>query len=405
MTWLSALFCLLLFQTPAADPAAEGMKALEQQRWDDAVGFLTKAVEADRKDYALHFNLAFGLSMVPGREADSVRAYRTVLDLKPGLYEAQLNLGILLFNLKQPAEAAVLLEQAAIQKPTEFRPTSFAGEALLAAGMTDKAIPWLRKAVELDPKSPDAPLSLARALAKTGNLADAEPLFRKSGESNPDALLELASLFEAARQPDKALELYRKFPDNPGAVERAGEILLESGKAGDAIPQLEAAVKQSPTPANRYALATAYNVTKQYDKAEPLFAAAVQAEPANIDLRMNYARVLRQQRKYGPAAQEFARVVQAKPDFAGAWSDLAGMLILLENYQPALAALDRVKALGAETAAHHYFRAIVLDKNKLYEPALVSYEKFLEMSNGKNPDEEFKSRQRVRIIRKEMGKK
>jgi tetratricopeptide (TPR) repeat protein len=110
-------------------------------------------------------------------------------------------------------------------------------------------------------------------------------------------------------------------------------------------------------------------------------------------------------KKYPDAAREFYRVAQAKPDSAEAWSELAGMLILLENYPQALAALDRVRALGAETAAHHFFRAIILDKGKLYEPALASYEKFLAMSDGKNPNEEFKARQRVRIIKKDLSRR
>jgi tetratricopeptide (TPR) repeat protein len=114
---------------------------------------------------------------------------------------------------------------------------------------------------------------------------------------------------------------------------------------------------------------------------------------------------LREQKKYPAAAQEFYRVAQAKPDSAEAWSDLAGMLILVGDDQQALVALDKVRALGAEKPAHHYFRAITLDKNKLYEPALVSYEKFLSLSEGKNPDEEFKARQRVRILKKELSKR
>ena len=48
-------------------------------------------------------------------------------------------------------------------------------------------------------------------------------------------------------------------------------------------------------------------------------------------------------------------------------------------------------------------RAIVFDKHKMYEPALQSYERFLASSEGKYPDEEFKARQRVRIIKKELS--
>ena len=149
----------------------------------------------------------------------------------------------------------------------------------------------------------------------------------------------------------------------------------------------------------------AYITQKEYAKAEAVFTEALKAEPANLPLRMNYARVLREQKKYDAAAQEFYRVAQAKPDSGEAWSDLAGMLILLERDQQAIAALDKVRTLGAEKAAHHYFRAIVLDRNKAFQPALESYEKFLAMSEGKNPDEEFKARQRVRILKKELSKR
>jgi tetratricopeptide (TPR) repeat protein len=404
MWWPLAVLALFLYQAPKADPAEEGMKALQEQRWDAAVASFTKAAEADPKDYSHHFHLAFAKSML-GRDEEAIASYRKALELKPGLYEAQLNLGILLLQGKRPAEAAPLLEQASEAKPKEFRPAYYAGAALLEAGQNSRAASMFRRAIEDDPKSMDAVLGLARALARDKNLEEAAAHFRKAGETQPDALLELATLYEAAGKRDEAVELYRKFPDNAAARERLGELLLEGGKATEAIGELEAAVKESPTSANRYALAMAYNAAKQYAKAEPLFAQVLQAEPDNLGIRMTYARVLREQKKYAPAAQEFFRVAQAKPESAEAWSDLAGMLILMENYQGALAALDRVRALGAEKPAHYYFRAIVLDKHKMYEPALESYEKFLATSEGRNPDEEFKARQRIRIIRKELGRR
>ena len=110
-------------------------------------------------------------------------------------------------------------------------------------------------------------------------------------------------------------------------------------------------------------------------------------------------------RKYAPAADNFLKVAQAKPDRADAWSELAGVLVLLERYEPALAALDKVKALNAEKPGHYYLRAIILDKHRMFEPALESYERFLASSEGKYPDEEFKARQRVRIIKREMAKR
>jgi len=173
---------------------------------------------------------------------------------------------------------------------------------------------------------------------------------------------------------------------------------------GTKIP-LEEAVRKSPTAANQFALATAYQMEKHPEKAEPLLAAALKEEPGNVELHASYGRSLRDQKKYVPAAQEFSRVVEARPQSIEAWGDLSAMLILLNQDTQALAALDRIRALGGEKPGHFYFRAIILDRNKQLKGALENYEKFLSVSDGKNPDEEFKARQRVRIIKNELAKR
>lgn len=388
---------LVAFFVP--DHTAEGMKALEEQRYEAAIASFTKVAEADPKDYAAHFHIGLAHTLL-NRDTEAIASYRKVLELKPELYEAQLNLGMVLLRTKQLADAARHLEDAAKQKPKEFRPAYHAALALLESKENERAIPYFRTAVQLDPNSKDAESGLAQALAGSGKLDEAAPLFAKSGN-----LLELGELYEKANRRAEAMEIYRKFPDNAAARERLGELLLEGGDAAKAIPELEASVAQSATSANRYALATAYIRNNDFAKAEPLLQAAVGQEPNDIELRLQLARVLRQQRKYPPAADQFFHVAQAKPDRADAWGELAGVLVLMERYPQALTALDRVKALNAEKPGHYYLRAIVLDKHQMYEPALASYEQFLATSEGKFPDEEFKARQRARIIKKELSKR
>lgn len=394
--WLSAALLLAMF---VPDYSAEGIKALEEQRYDAAVTSFTKAIEADAKDYYAHFHLGLAHSLL-NHDAEAIAEYKKVLELKPGLYEAQLNLGILLLQNKQAAEAATLLQEAAKQKPKEYRPTYHAAEAFVDTGAYDKAIPYFQAALEADPKSQAAQIGLARSLAKTGKLEEAAQWFEKSGN-----LLELGELYEKAGKREQAIEIYRKFPDNPAVRERLGEMLLESGDSAKAIPELEASVQKSPTAANRYALAIAYMRNSDYAKAEPLLEAALIQEPKNLELRLQYARALRQQRKLAPAADQFLKAAQLKPDSAETWSELAGVLVLIEQYQPALNALDRVRALNAEKPGHFYLRAIIMDKHKMFEPAIENYERFLSTSEGKYPDEEFKARQRVRILKKELSKR
>jgi tetratricopeptide (TPR) repeat protein len=401
----AALAVSLLQAQP--DFQAEGLKALESQRYSEAVDLFTKAVAAEPSDFAAHFHLALALSLT-GKDAEAISEYRKTLELKPGLYEAQLNLGILLMRGKQPKEAIPLLEAAVQTKRSVFRPVFTLASAQFEAGDFAAAERGFESAIKLDPKAADAHLGLGRSIFRQGRLKEATPHLRRAAEldaAHRDALLELATVHEERKELTEAIALYREFPDNIAARERLGNLLLLSDQPGEAIPHLEAVVAKAPTLAARYALATAYLRDKQPDKALPVLEQAVAGEPSNIDLRLAYGRLLRDVRRLPDAAREFYGVVKQKPDHREAWSELAAMLVSLESYPQALAALDRVEALGAATAGHVYLRAIVLDRLKQQKLALEAYRRFLGMSVNEHPDEEFKARQRARILEKELSRK
>jgi tetratricopeptide (TPR) repeat protein len=399
------------------DPSAEGLKALDDKRYDAAVESFTQAVAADPKDFSAHFNLAFAFSMLR-RDDAAVAEYRKALDLKPDLHEARLNLGILLIRDKQPADAAAVLEKAALEKPKEFRPVYYLGEALLASGNAEASQKAFQTAVELDPKSAFAELGLARSLARLNKLDDAAPHFRKVAELDPtrrDALLELAVNYETAGKPDDAIALYTQFPDDPAAQEHLGQLLLQANRAAEAVDRFKAAVVRSPTAANRAGLIQAYLKTHQPDLALPLIDQVLAASPGDYDLVMLKGGILRDQRKFDLAARQFAEGTKLRPGDGMAWSELADSLELLENYPATLDALDHVRALNAEKPGHVFQRARVLDKmqelertgkarREAMQGALESYRRFLELSGGRYPNQEFQARQRIRIIQLELKK-
>lgn len=404
MSVLVAVVFIAAFQSNFYE---RGLKALEEKRYQQAIDDFNNAIAAEPKDYTLHFNLALAYSL-SGKDAEGIAEYKKALDLKPDLYQAELNLAILLLRQKQPADAVPYLKSAVTQKPKEFRPNYYLAEALSQTGEFAGAEQAYKTALELDPKSAAAEAGLGRAIAKQNRLSESAPHFRKAAELDPnyrDSLLELAALYEQAKQPEEAVAIYQQFPDNAAAKERVGALLLQSGRLEDAVANLEAAVSKSPTPANQAALATAYLKNKQPDKAFPLITSLLQSQPNDYGLRMVYGRMLRDQRKFAEAAQEFFRATKIKPNSAEAWSELAGILVVAENYPAALGALDKLAALHAEKPGHVYLRAIVLDKVKDYKPALESYQRFLAMSQGQNPNEEFKARQRARIIERELSKR
>jgi tetratricopeptide (TPR) repeat protein len=401
---LALLIPIASAQTP--NFLEDGMKALDAQKYDAAVDLFTKAIAADPQDYTAHFErgLAFSLQ---NKDAEAIAEYTRVLELKPGLYQAELNLGISLVRMGRAADAISHLRAAVDQKPDQLRPVFYLGNALLQAGQFADAEQAYTKALALDAKSAAAEVGLGRSVARQGRLKDAETHYVKAAALDPsqkDALLDLAARYESAKQPEAAVELYRNFPDNPGAQERMGALLVASGKPEEAVAPLEYAVAKSPSPANQLALAQAYASTKQPAKAEPLVARAVSAAPSDVELRMFYGRLLRDERKFPSAAEQFQAAAQAKPDLPAAWSELAGVLVMMEQYPQALGALDHVHDLHAEIAGHFFLRGMVLDRLHQPKDAMANYNQFLALSQGKNPDQEFQARQRVKTLEREVRK-
>jgi Tfp pilus assembly protein PilF len=371
------VFTLLL--APPQDYLAEGLKSLDANQPAAAEPLLRKAIEADPKDIAAHFNLALALSL-QHKDPDAVAEYHTVLELKPGLYEADLNLGILLLRDKRPADALPVLKEASEAKPAETRPNLYFAQALLETGDAAQAEQRYAAIVAADPKSMPAKSGLARAFLKESKLPEAAAQFRAAND--PDGLLEVGTLFEKAGKIPEAIAIYREFPGNAEVKEHLGQLELN----------------------NKLALADTYRAEKQTPKMLEELQSAVASQPNNFDLRIALGRALRDSHNLPAASQQFFTATKLKPDAVAAWSELASALIVSENFTGGLAALDHIRALGKETPGDFFFRAITLDKLKQRPQALAAYRQFLSSDNGSHPDQEFQARQRMRIIESELKK-
>ena len=165
-----------------------------------------------------------------------------------------------------------------------------------------------------------------------------------------------------------------------------GELLLESKQFEDAVPRLEEAFAKDPSPANRSALAAAYVFTAKLDKALPLLEQSVAAEPGNYDLRMMYARALRDKRQFQPAARQFYEAAKLKPAEPKPWTELGGMLYMAGDLPQALAAFEQAAKNGESAAGNWFLRAIILDKLRQVKPAKDAYEHFLAHEPGQESE-------------------
>jgi len=392
-----------------ADTQAAGLQALDQKDYARAEQIFSELAAADSKDYSAFFNLALAETALK-KDDQAAAHFKQVLALKPGLYEAELDLGMLDLRDRDPAGAVPLLQDAAKQKTNQARPRRYLGDALLAQGDFNGAAEAYQSALTIDPKLGAAELGLGQSLLRQNKLDDALPHYQLAAalDSNLKSyLLEIAGGLMASKEQDKAVELLKEFPQDPGAREELGRLYLEMKRPADAVPEFQAAVELSPTPANKVALASAYVQNNQEELAAPILEQALAANPNDFDLRMVVGRIHRDKRdkhEYALAADEFLAAANLKPDSVVAWNEAVSALVLSEQYTQALAALDRVHNLNADNAGDLYYRAMVLDKLHEVKPALAAYRNFLQASQGKFPDQEFIARQRSRILEKEANR-
>lgn len=405
------MFALLFFAPLLAaggqtDLQTAGLEALKQQDFKHAEQIFSEIAAADPKDYSAFFNLAFAETALK-KDQQAAEHYKQVLALKPGLYQAELNLGMLDLRDHDAPDAIPLLRDASEQKPNEARPKRYLGDSLLVTGDFRGAADSYRQALAIDPKLAAAELGLAQSLAHEGKLDDALPHYRQAATLDPNLksfLLEAGVAFEKANRAEDAIALLREFPDDPGAREELGRIYLSTNRPADAVVEFQAGVALSPSPANQLALATAYLKNNQPDLAKPILEQALASNPNDYDLHMVVGRIYRDRHDYAMAAKQFVTATQIKPDSVEAWNEAASAYVLAEQYPEALAALDKIRSLKAETAGDFYYRAIIFDKLHQVKPALENYQRFLQVSEGKFPDQEFIARQRSRILEKEANR-
>ena len=385
---------------------ASGLQALDRGDYAAAEQIFSKLVAADQKDYSALFNLALAETALKKDDA-AIEHYKQTLAIKPNLYEAELNGGILYLRNHRPAEALPLLKDAAQRRPKEARPKRYLADSLLATGDLDAAANTYREALALDPKLAGAELGLGQSLLRQDKLDEALPHYRQAAQLDPQLksfLVEIAAAFSKANRPNEAITLLKEFPENAGAREELGRLYLAGNQPAAAVEEFQAAVSMSPTAANRLALATAYLKNNQPKLAAPILEEALAASPDDYELRMAVGRLHRDGHDYKAAAAQFLAAANAKPNSVEAWNEAAGALILAEQYGQALAALDKIHNLNADKPGNFYFRAVVLDKLHQVKPALASYQKFLQVSEGKFPDQEFIARQRSRLLEREANR-
>lgn len=196
--------------------------ALVYQRMNrrkDAEGAYRKAI-ALTPDRGEAYNALGYLKASAGRREEAERLYRTALEKDPGLLAARHNLAVLLADEPARTAEAIQLWQANLAKDPEYLPSI---------------------------------LSLARALARTGDSVGAIRQFETAVRLRPDyvaARLALAELYQKANQPAAALdqlnEALRRQPRGSQILESIGDLETARGRDKEADTAYQSALELAP---------------------------------------------------------------------------------------------------------------------------------------------------------------
>ena len=140
-----------------------------------------------------------------------------------------------------------------------------------------------------------------------------------------------------------------------------------------------------------------FNAAK-YVEAETLCRSLLLTHPQDAELHHQLGRALLKQRKFSQAEQEFLAAVKLKPDWGLAYGDLAVAANEAQHYPLAIQALDTRAKYLPEIPVGYFLRATAYDHLRDYHQAAANYHLFLQVADGKYPDQEWQARHRLITI-------
>lgn len=294
---------------------------IQQDQSDKAMPVLEKLVQLPAAQLPAKALMALAMAM-QDRNDDA----RAMLEGLPaaeqmGPVELLLTTGSAWFRLGEPTDAVRYLKAALEKAPEHPLVAARLGACLLGAGRVEEAQPYLRKAVELMPKSGGAWLNLAKAHQMVGEFAQA-----------------LQALDEAAELPDKEAEIYSFL---------RAEVLEKLGRKEESVALLKQAVSKRQRGAVEN-LVSKLASQGEHDQAWRTLREALEKEPENIALLELAAELAGVRGRHGEADFYLDKALQLKPDSHALWRRRAMMASRRHGVPQARAAADKALELTAE---------------------------------------------------------
>ena len=370
------LFCLLL--APArlvraqsdvlhqADAAYRaGLAALSRGDLHAAQSSFAEVVRLDPAAEQGHSALGAVLVRL-GQLPAGIRELNLALRANPNDHSAQENLALAWQQSGQPARAipyfrADLAAARAAHRPLPAGILESYARALAATGQPAQAAPILAQAVRAQPSDAHLRDELGTLYALARNWSAAETSFRAAIADQADfavAHLHLGSVLAAEKQSGATaewLEAAQLAPDNGPIQLEAGSSLAQAGNDALALPILQRAHALLPQSAQAAAqFAVVLQRQGQVAAAIPLFQQALALHPDDADTLINLGMAWTQQQQAKSGIPWLRRAIALAPGNAMAHQDMAAAFIQLNQIDDAVAEMKAALAIDPNSSQLHY---------------------------------------------------
>jgi len=396
---------------PLNDLLEEAQRDIDKKKFEAAIAPLQKVI-ADQPEFAYaHFQLAYVYTAL--KRTDEARAeYARAAAIDPKMPEAYLNLGMLLLDKQEDAAAVGPLRKAVELLPAQSRPRYLLAVALDRSGDRAGAAESFEALLHLDPNDITAIDYLGWSALRKGKPDEAEARFRRALEvqpKGPEALKGLAHSLDAQKKPEAA-GVYRDYlelmPNDSGARARLIHLLVELQQNDMALAELDRldAGKQ-PTLESLKLRADIQIAGNKWDDSIVTLQQGLALAPNDAQLHGGLGRILLQKRDFAAAEKELRIALRLDEKNLFYFKDLSSTFFLGGNYPAALAALDEIAKVEQPGAGVWFIRAICYDKLNQPKLALQAYQKFLELGQDKNPDQIWQAKERSKVLQRMLERK
>ncbi len=294
---------------------------------DQALIEMQRAIELDPKRAAFHEDLAILQSADSTKAASVEDELKKAVALDPKSVKAKLILAEFYTKTNRLADAETVSWDAVATDPKNLAARANVAGVILREGDQTRAEEVLRQAEKDFPDDPQGVRILADYYANSGQLDKGKAEYASLAAKYPKNIYVLKGYVRVLLEVKDygtaqtvVAELLKEHPKDPEVAGLNGIVLLNSGKASDAVNALQNAVKAAPKDAFlQYWLGRAALAKGDVDLAETSLRQAASLDPSRLDAEDALAQIARQRGDLDLLADVADKTIAAAPRFPGGY--------------------------------------------------------------------------------------